>query len=98
MQLRRGELPTNPHRQRLAAPGFAEALHWLFFSLSCAQNCLSKSSAIDGVREKLRFHPYEKAVSNLDYRRGDSGRNGWLRADKETSPAGQGGAGRCAFR
>ena len=86
------------NRQRLATPGFAEALRRLFFSLSCAQNRPAQSAAVDAVREEFRFSRYEKAFINLGYRRGRSGRNGWLRPDKEAGGSGEGGAGRCAFR
>src|SRR5262249_3356331 len=46
MQLRRGELPKNSHRQRLATPGLAKALRRLFFSLSCAKNRAAGSAAM----------------------------------------------------
>src|SRR5438309_7262820 len=39
MQLRRAELPKHSHRQRLAAPGIAEALCWIFLSVSRAEDC-----------------------------------------------------------
>src|ERR1700687_5401767 len=38
MQMRRAQLPENSYRQRLAAPGIAEALRGILFSLSCAEN------------------------------------------------------------
>src|SRR5947208_12562348 len=44
------------------------------------------------------FCRYEKAVIELGNRRGRSGWNGWLRADKEAGDAGEGGTRRCAFR
>ena len=74
------------------------ALRRLFFSLSCAQNRLAQSAAVDAVREEFRFTRYEKAFVNLGYRSGRSGRNGWLRPDQEAGGSGEGGAGRCAFR
>ena len=46
MQLRRGELPKNSHRQRLATPRLAKALRRLFFSLSCAKNRAAGSAAM----------------------------------------------------
>src|SRR4051794_18999557 len=98
MQLWRGELSTNSHRQRLATRGFATALCRLFFRIYCAQNNSTKKPAVNAVREKLRFSRYEKAFTNLDHSRGDSGRTGWLRPDKEAGGAAEGGAGRCAFR
>ena len=36
MQMRRAQLPKDSDRQGLAARGFADALCWLFLSLSCA--------------------------------------------------------------
>ena len=70
-----------------------------YFSAYLARKiALLESAAVDAVREEFRFSRYEKAVIKLGYRRGRSGRNGWLRADKEAGGASEGGAGRCAFR
>ena len=70
-----------------------------YFSAYLARKiALLKSAAVDAVREEFRFSRYEKALINLGYRRGRSGRNGWLRPDKEAGGSGEGGAGRCAFR
>src|SRR6266513_1043421 len=98
MQLRRVELPANSNRQRLATPGLAKALCRIFFRLSCVQDRFARSAAVDAVSEEFQFRRYEKGVIKLGNRRGRSGWNGWLRADKEAGGAGEGGAGRCAFR
>ena len=98
MQLWHGELPENLDGQRLATPGLAETLRGIFFSLSCGQNRPAKSAAVDAAREELQFHRYEKALIDLGYRRGRSGGNGRLRADKETGGASEGRASRRAFR
>src|SRR5437763_3926628 len=98
MQLQRLELPANSNRQRLATPGLAKALCRIFFRLSCVQDRFGRSAAVDAVREEFQFRQYEKAVIELGNRRGRSGWNGWLRADKEAGDAGEGGASRCAFR
>src|SRR6266702_7142881 len=44
------------------------------------------------------FCRYEKAVIELGDRRGRSGWNGWLRADKKAGGAGEGGTRRLTFR
>src|SRR4030095_3975550 len=98
MQLRRACLPEDLNRQRLATPGFAEALCRLFFSLSCAQNSPTRSAAVDTVCGEFRFRRYEKFLIKLGHRRGRSGGNGWLRPDKEAGGNGAGGADRFAVR
>ena len=62
------------------------------------QDRFARSAAVDAVREEFQFRRYEKGVIKLRNRRGRSGWNGWLRADKEASGAGEGGARRFTFR
>jgi hypothetical protein len=44
MQLRRGELPTNSHRQRLATPGFAAAYAGYFSAYLARKIALLESA------------------------------------------------------
>jgi len=62
------------------------------------QDRFARSAAVDAVREEFQFRRYEKGVIKLRNRRGRSGWNGWLRADKKAGGAGEGGTRRFTFR
>lgn len=55
-------MPENLNRQRLATPGLAETLRRLFFSLSCAENSLPKTAAVDVARKSFNSVDMKKLL------------------------------------
>src|SRR6266487_5193615 len=56
MQMRRPELPGQTYWQRLATPGTAKALRWLFLGLSGAKNRDASSRTLDAGKVDRPVH------------------------------------------
>ena len=67
--MRRAQLQKNSYRQRLAAPGIAEALRGILFSLSCAENRHGRYPTLNSTEicRAMYEHRKQPLLSRLEF-------------------------------